>query len=206
MPDVPRNRRRRRRGGWRVAFTITFGIIAVVVGAGLILLYLFWASARDELRFVVAALATVGGVASAYYIGSGLRATAESEKLTRTFAYPARWGDPPWAPARKATAELLKECQGKPEAERLAAIQKALKAKPELERDIIAVLNYLEELALAVNLGVVDEQIVKRFYRSTVVRGYRALAPWVKTHRDERESETIWSEIEALYDTWKQEG
>lgn len=204
-PNASQNSRRRPRG-FRVTFTITFGIVALVVAAGLIAHYFLFPDARADLKFIVAALATVGGVTSAYYIGSGLRANAESEKLNRTFAYPARWGDPSWAPARNAVAGLLRKCQGKPEAERLSLIQQALDKTPALERDIIAFLNFLEELALAVNLGLVDEKIVKRFYRTTVVRTYRALAPWVKIHRDERETETIFWEVQSLYEEWRHEG
>ncbi len=69
-----------------------------------------------------------------------------------------------------------------------------------------AVLNFLEELALAINFHVIDEGIIDRFYRTLVVRTYSILAPWVQKVRQEREAPRIWMEIEALYMSWSQKG
>jgi hypothetical protein len=187
----------------RITLTFTWGV-GVVVGLGIILLVLFLAlpDQRGVLRFVLGLLATGGGVVGAYYVGRGLRANADSQMITRTFEYPARWGDPTWAKSRDAVVKLLKELQGKPEIERLALIDQAIGQREELEAEIRIILNFLEQVALAVNLQVVDEAIIDRLYRTMVIRTYGALAPWVKRHRDERDAPRFWVEVEGLYDRW----
>jgi hypothetical protein len=169
----------------------------------LISLYLAKPEWREELRFVVITLATAGGVASAYYVGRGLRATADSNRITRSFSYPARWGDPSWAPARRIVGRVLIECRGKPEPERLRIMKDAIETDSALEVETISVLNFLEELSLAVNLGLADEEVIYRYYRGTVVRTFDLLAPWIREHRDKREAPRRWLELEKLYEAWR---
>jgi hypothetical protein len=191
--------------GVRISFSVSWGLIGLVIAASLLVfLFAVLPTRRDLLRFVLAVLATGGGVVGAYYVGRGLRLNAESQKTTRTFEFPTRWGDPTWVQTRASVIDLLKELQNKAEDERLALTEKAIAEKPGLEADIRAILNFLEQVALSVNLGLVDVDIIDRLYRTMVVRTYGALAPWVNKERDERDARRIWVEIERLYGEWEQ--
>jgi hypothetical protein len=99
----------------------------------------------------------------------------------------------------------MRSCQGKPAEERLRLTEAAM-ADPEKRQNLFAALNFFEEIALAVNMGLADEEILRRMYRFTVVRGYGSVAPWVKKRRDEAEAPRIWTEVERLYESWKAEG
>ncbi len=193
--------------GNRATLTITIptvgaGAAVALVAVAALGLYVWFKPARDELRFAVGAFATAGGIAAAYYIGNGLRIAAETERLSRTFSYPARFGAPDWTESRNALGRVLSKCLGKHETERLNILQEAIEDDENLSRHIVGVLNLLEELALAINLGLVDEAILERFYRTTVLRTYGLLAPWIRDRRDEHDAPRIWRELETLYGTW----
>jgi hypothetical protein len=189
------------------------GTLAAAAAVVAILLYIVYNGARDELRFAIGALATAGGIAAAYYIGSGLRASAEadrmtrelkaeSDRMTRTLTYPLRFGSPEWIPIKRKVGNLLKSCMNKHESQRLQTISEAVKADPDLDGCLVAVLNFLEELAMAVNLGLVDENILDRYFRTTVLRTFGTVSPWVRNRRDEHEAQRVWQELEQLHAIW----
>src|SRR6266542_2749275 len=115
----------------RFTVTITVGVIAFLIGAGLVLLYAYFPKQRALLQFVAAASAAAGGVTAAYYVGASVRDAARTqdatrkeqgdaqkalleervhaEQIRRVFDLSARWGDPALSPARNTMSRLLEE-------------------------------------------------------------------------------------------------
>lgn len=189
------------------------GIIFLIATAGLIGLYAWRPTLRPTLTFGLAAVASEAGIVAAYYVGQGLResaresskvaeATARAENFNRTMVYTQRWGDPNLREARTAWRKIVNEHHGSPEDERRRAIRDQIASEPDVETSLIACMNLLEDLALAVHEEMVDEEVVFRFYATTVEWCWEALKPWVDDVRAKRGAK-IYVELEKLYNSWQ---
>lgn len=187
-------------------------IAALLATVAYIGAFIVFEKQRPILVFTLAVLGTSAGLISAYYVGQSIRegaqeaatataASQRSEKFDRAMALTSRWNDPGLRPARKAFREVLDEHHGKPEDERRRAIRQKIEEDDEVEMSLIACMNLLEDLALAVHEGMVDEYTVIRFYGTTVEWCWETLEPWVRQVRDRR-GPRIYVELENLYNSW----
>ena len=68
---------------------------------------------------------------------------------------------------------------------------------------VLDVLNYFEEAAVAVNLGVADEQTVRRHQESLALEYWTIFESWVTAYRDEKKSPSRYVEFETVVNRWK---
>jgi gas vesicle protein len=189
------------------------GLLVVLATAVLIAAFAILPDFRPGLTFGVAVIASEAGLVAAYYVGQSLResaaesaraasATARAENFNRTMIYTSRWGDPGLRTARTAFREIVDAHHDKPEDERRIEIRNRIEEDAEVEMSLITCMNLLEDLALAVHEKMVDEEVVFRFYRTTVRWCWETLEPWVEQVRARR-GPLIYAELQKLYNSWK---
>ena len=71
---------------------------------------------------------------------------------------------------QKAVIGLIKPIAAKTREERLRIIQEKIKDNEILELNITNVLNYLEDLAVFVEKGIVNEGIIRELFHTNVLR------------------------------------
>lgn len=172
-----------------------FALLAIVVMV-LTLLYGFLPQAREVIGFITLVLTAAGGLAAAHYLSESLRMQVDQQKRTEAFHFIERWNDPQMFYVRSACYEALDlgQSRGKD------AVKELLREKPNLAVNARQLLNLLEEIAIAVRVGHVDEELVVSFFLTLVTRAYRSFEAWIEDHQRIVGTQRIWQELKAL--TW----
>lgn len=68
---------------------------------------------------------------------------------------------------------------------------------------VVEIFNFYEEMAVAINLGSVDEEALKRFFRTIVLRYWDDYGYWVGQHRLNRQAPRFATELEEVARKWK---
>jgi len=139
-----------------VKLSVVLTILVAIAGA------IFWYCPRlhDELTFFGTAFAMAAGVLAAYYIGKTLQITViqreeglKAVRIEKAFSYIHRWNAAPFQDRQQWRA-LLDKMHGMTPAQ----IANLLQNERADRAVIVDVLNFFEEVALAVNEGLADEQ------------------------------------------------
>ncbi len=83
---------------------------------------------------------------------------------------------------------------------------KALLLDPKQERvaaNIRYMLNFLEELAVAIKEEHGDRGFLKGAFQGIVARAHDALSEWIIEHRLVTGRQDIWEQFDVLYETWQ---
>ena len=72
----------------------------------------------------------------------------------------------------------------------------------EITNEIISVLNFLEEMAQAIELGLADERVLRKYFQQSVVEMYKELEPFIYFVRKERRNRTLFISTEKLIGKW----
>ncbi len=74
-----------------------------------------------------------------------------------------------------------------------------------LDNRMVAVefLNFFEEIAIAVFTETVDEDLVKRYFKTIILKAHARYSPWIVRHRELREAGSYWVELDKLVTSWK---
>ncbi len=67
---------------------------------------------------------------------------------------------------------------------------------------IRTVLNYYESMAICINHKIYDDEIIKETLFSTVVKIWKICKPFVDEQRSQRDTDTIYQELEGLVINW----
>jgi Domain of unknown function (DUF4760) len=164
---------------------ISSALTVLVIAAGLI----FWYFPRlhDILTFLGTGFAMAAGVIAAYYIGKTLQITVNqrdeglnADKVNKAFSFIQRWNTAPLE-ERKQWWKLLQSMRSKTSPE----IDDLLK-EGENRTMVVEVLNFLEEMSLAINEGLADEATLIKFFRTILEGYYSLLADWINKQRTDR--------------------
>jgi hypothetical protein len=160
---------------------------------------------RDTMTFGIAAGALATGALGAYYVGRALLQTIQQrsesitdQKIARAFEFHRRWNDPALAQIKANFRELIDSGKAHmpDHVEELIAADKAKKTA------VVEVLNFFEELAIAVHTGVADGDTLYRGFRGPLREYHATLEPWIKQHRSSKKRPTMWIELEKLLEKW----
>jgi hypothetical protein len=66
-------------------------------------------------------------------------------------------------------------------------------------------LNTFEYIATGVNLGIFDEEVIKRLWRSKLLYAYKMFASYISHLREEHGWKNVYSELETLSKRWDSE-
>jgi Domain of unknown function (DUF4760) len=75
-------------------------------------------------------------------------------------------------------------------------------ASGDRELRIIHMLNFLEEMAVAVEYMVADGAILRDVYGGAMVSVWRCLGQWALHYRVKRSQPNAWKNVESLYKAW----
>ena len=188
------------------SWNVNFKVSGTVIGLTIVLdvVYgLLSQSGPQTLLFVTATAAAAGAILAAYYTGRALCSQIESadqmrELQSKRLAHQiaARWNDPSMLKARKTCREIVDvKSQGH------EAIIERVKSN-ELTDDIIHLLNFLEEVAIAEASNIADEAMLRDFYEELVHQVWKTLEPWITFYRASRGTPKLWDAFENLHKKW----
>ncbi len=186
-----------------ISVTLGVGIIAYFFAAVLIFLSYWQPQYQDTWRFVALAVTAAAAVTSAAYVGKALRENVESAKLGRTMDLAARWNVPAFFHTRKAILEVAATIKDVPLDRRAAAIQQEFAKVPDRENNVRDALNFLEELARFIQRDAVEEEVLRDFYQTLVLRYYTIYEPWIQAQRDQR-GPRVYKSLLWLYTRWQE--
>jgi hypothetical protein len=153
---------------------------------------------RKTLEFFAAVLGTSAGITSAFYVGQSIELNARSKKIDRTTVFISRWSDPAFDSMRRAGHEIARMIEGKPNDEHPDIIKKALDQDLDLKIRVIDALNFLEDVALCVQLGIIDPDVTAEFYRSIMQRHNSMFGLWIERLRHEKENKLLFYRLTSL--------
>ncbi len=207
-------------GVWNLPLTIG----AISIGAAIIftLLFALWKPQRDVITFAAAAAVAAGTVASGYYASATVRQTAalqaetaqkthetaqrdyeretlagNSARIAASLRIMERWNNPDFHPILKTwRVERQKIRDDSP------ALTRERLAKDVDSRAVVqAILNRLEEMAIAVLNDVVDEDVLREYSETNVLDTFSICSDWIK-HK-QKDNPGAWIQLEKLYERWR---
>ena len=186
---------------FRVKFTIGTGIVLTLIGSAVVVAYIRYDNLRKVLEFSTTVAATVAGLTGASYAAQSLTRTAEEAKVDRTLSFISRWNDPGFE--KNQVISLLRTIDDKPNSELNDFIVCEVDEKNDLKAEINTILNFFEEMALAINNKLVDENTLRDFFRGIVLTHVKKFYPWIKHRRKITDNEKVLKSITALYEEWQ---
>ena len=170
--------------------SVAIGSLAMAPVAAYVLL----PAHREVLSFTLGAVGAAAAILSVIYLGTSIRESVRSELWKRTFEYHERWSDDRLRESRELLSKAFLN-DG-------PAMIRIVRDSPDTERAAIALMNYFEEMALAIRVRAVDEDILVLYFKTPVLRAWLVLEPWVHVVREIR-APSIYREVEALYRRWE---
>ncbi len=119
------------------------------------------------------------------------------DKTENTFEYIERWDSALLKEARDFTRELKKEKHKLSEEE----ILKKIDENKGLERSVITIFNFWQELYLSMIHGRVNGDLLKRSFANIYIDMFERFKPWIYKHKDYDPKGT--EDLEKLYKNWQ---
>jgi hypothetical protein len=147
------------------------------------------------------------GVVAAYYIGKTLKITVRqrdeallSDKVNKAFSFIHRWNAAPFD-ERKQWRALLEKLKPKSGPD----IAVSLKTGPDRAL-VVDVLNFFEEMCLAMNEELADEETLRKFFRDMLEIYYGLFADWIHEQRTDtvRPRPRVYIQFEQVAKQWQQ--
>jgi hypothetical protein len=154
--------------------------IIVLLAGGVV--YLFAVSSLDHRETIKFAAALLGGATAVY----SLLVSAQSTRNAAARKFIERWTDPGFADYRKAISDIAN-------ANSLAGLDR---------QKILAILNFWEEIAVAVLSKEANETLLKDFFRSAAVKCFLVAKAWIEEQRKTHNQPSGYIEYERLYTRW----
>lgn len=182
--------------------TMGIGITTFIAALTLIAVHFYESKYRDTLNFAVTTLATAAGISSAVYALRGIEISLEDKKIDRTLHYIQVWNDPSYFGTRKIAAEIHKELKNLDPIQCNDYINK-LYGDADKKQEIANILNFLEEMSICVHLGVLDEKLLKDFYRYIVHTYCENFKLFVDISRQEKNNPNLYINLTDLCKRWR---
>jgi hypothetical protein len=160
----------------------------------MVILYVVFPTWHDPLVYIAAVLGGVGVLISAMNEIDARREEIAAEKARRALQYISDWNHPQYYYAKSKGRQVLKHFETNGHAEDQFVTDRL--------QNLIDVLNFFESLSLAIQLGHVDDNIAKRFFRGLVLDFWQTARPWIETRRAARHNPRLLKEIQTLAELW----
>ncbi len=188
------------------AVTITLGTLSACLCATVIGVYAYAdQETKDILKFATATLATAAGITSASYLGHTLKANQQSQlstaleyKNNRTLSYISRWSDS-GLPKTKAIEILTNASKSSENKKDL--VNKQLQ-DPITKQEVVSILCFFEEMALAIKRDLVHEDILYGYYREIVGDYLTVFLGWITDRRVTHNDPGLYCEFTELHQKW----
>ncbi len=154
-------------------------------------------SNREHVRFVAAVMAAAAGVYGAFYAGAAMRFNAARERQKRSFEILDAMGRPDRLELRRLIETIKKEDLSEDQVYALVV------EDPGLWNSAAASLGDLEDMAIAIRYGFVEEQILYDSISHVSNRIVEKLHGYIAKLRKERRDNNLYCEIERLLSSWR---
>ena len=195
-----------------IKFPVFASLLLLIAVAILTIIFHLCSKWRDTMTFGIGAGALAAGALGAYYLGRGLSETirqrSESiseqkiarteQKIARAFDFIRRWNDPSLAQIKAIFREIIES--GK--AHVAEHVEQLIQNDRTKRSAVVEVLNFFEELAIAVHTGVADNETLYRGFRGPLREYHATLQDWIKQHRSSKQRPTMWEEVDKLVNEW----
>lgn len=184
-----------------------FGVKITIAGVLLFLVilltvvYYCFPDIRDTIEFFTLSLTAATGIASVFYLANTLKLTLERQKVELTFKLTDRWNSPEFHYSRRAMHEIFETFRAVGKEAVVAELEDALNVEKAM--NVRHILNFFEEIAIAVRKGHVVESILEDCYKGPFVRAFNVLSDWIAVHRDRTQRHQLWEQGQWLYEKWK---
>ncbi|MGA2985175.1 MAG: DUF4760 domain-containing protein [Terriglobia bacterium] len=167
----------------QVSFRLSVPVLIFFVLACAGVVALFWLVSPAHQEVVKFAAELLGGATAIY----ALFMNAQSARNAAARRFIERWMDPNFASFRTVLTELLE------------------KEKPDdLHRQtLIAILNFWEEIAIAVFAHEASELLLQDFFNTMVLRTFAVTQVWINKERNTKKYPTAYIQFENLYNRWR---
>lgn len=188
---------------------------------------------RENIAFFAAATATAIAATSAFYALQSIRQNnkvqqetkkleeetrkseaeilkgnwkreADEKKMERTLMFIRRWNDPQFSSNRQAISEMLDSVEHLPEQQQPNAMKKELESNAGNKQAAINILNFLEEMCICIEKGILDEDFLYEFYRLIVFRCCKVFSLFITERRNKTGSDRVYRSLMDLADKWRQ--
>lgn len=167
----------------QVSFRLSIPVLIFFVLAWAGVVALFWRVSPANQELVKFAAELLGGATAIY----ALFMNAQSARSAAGRRFIERWTDPNFASLRTAVSGLLEK--GKPD---------------DMDRQtLIAILNFWEEIAIAVFSHEADERLLKDFFNTMALRTFGVTQDWIIKARVAKNYPTAYIQFEYLYNRWR---
>jgi hypothetical protein len=197
MPELPKPGRI---AVWQIQIPVVItagGVLALLI---LVLTFLFWQfpSSRDVITFFAISSAGAAALVNAIYLGSSIRLDVERRRKEAAFALMDGWNRPEYFHCRKTFTKLVDAFQ----AGRADSARQVIDNE-EHNQNIRAVLNFLEQVAIAIRMEHADHEMLRKAFEGIVVKGFAAAHQWIIDRRSTSERKNLFVELEWLSNEWK---
>lgn len=176
---------------------------SIAISVVLVLTAIFYYITQDfsqTIVFFAASVAAAGGVLSAFFAAKALDSTAEQlvhqayeNKQQAALSFVTRWNDPSMFELRDSLRVVMSHT---PKSAELLAEAR------ERETDVTHFLNFLEEIAIAIECGIADSQVLKDAFCGTITGSWHALEDLATELRTESRNKKLWIKLEDLFKQW----
>jgi hypothetical protein len=171
--------------GLRLKSRFYVPIVLLLVVAAVLAVVLYWKAGPSEREVIEFGSAVLGGIVAIY----GLLLNVQSARNAAARRFLERWTDPQFDEYRKELWKMLH------------TTDKTLESMD--RRKVVTILDFWEELAIAVLRQEADEPILKDFFYSVALLCYRAAASWIVDNRQSLNQPTAYRQFQNLYERWE---
>lgn len=187
-------------------FTLTVGAVTVslLLASAAILVYVFlgdrYENLRKYLEFSTAALATAAGATGAAYVGQELSHNTKASKIDRTLSYINRWNNPSFN--KQKIIKLMRQVKKTPQEKLDNFVQEQLE-NDILKSELVTILNFFEEMSMVINQNLVEESILKDFFRGIINDYFSIFEAWILNRSNGNGNSNKYKELKALRSKWE---
>jgi len=153
---------------------ITLNILAVSFGVSLLITTAHNRVEEEQkktLTFAVTTFATTAAGLGAFYAHKSLVQGQKYKLIDKTHSLIERWNDPEFIPFKVTAKKLVEKAKKEPLEQQDNWLVKYCNENIEEEIQIIAILNFLTEIALCIEEDFVDEGLLQKYFK-TIVKDY----------------------------------
>lgn len=151
--------------------------------------------------FLNALIASAAGTSS-YYAFKSIENSERCQRVNRTFSYIDRWNDPGYFSMRNTAAEihdLISHEEPHARGKRLMD----LLSDSSKRQDITNILNFLEEMSIGVQENLLDEELLKEFYKGIVITYCKTFSFYIAQRRTITGNDNVYRKLTNLSDKWR---
>lgn len=180
----------------RISIKVTVALVVCAIAAILILLYFSFPDYRDQLKFTAAVIAGSSALYSAYYIAAGIKTNIKRDSISKGLDLIKRVDEINLTQIRRFVEQEYDKT--KPD-----EFNRKIRENDELFHSIRKLLGNLEDIAIAIQLGVADEETVKRSLGTIVEIASTRFEHFIKAERLQYGDTEIYCEFERLSVAWR---